>query len=344
MERVFKEKYIEKDLISVIVPVYNVEKYIHKCIDSILNQTYTNLEIILVDDGSLDNCGKICDEYAKQDKRIKVIHKENGGVSSARNRGIKEATGQWITFVDSDDWLEDDFCELLLYNATKYNADIVLCGYNRITLNNVEKIKNTNKIIEVESNEYLKNVLNPQTGFGFCHMKLYKRDCIKETKFKEGLSVGEDALFNEQISKKIKKTIFLEKSLYNYRINNDSVVKKFDKNYAKKYLESMEINKKYIFENYNGNKEIIQNYYNFVAFHVLLIAVNYCYNKQNKEKNKVKLLKEICNIPEFREGIIKCNYNNLSITRKITLFTIKNKLYWFTGFICEYRQRQNNSK
>jgi len=331
-----------EELISIIVPVYKVEKYIDKCINSILNQTYKKLEIILVDDGSPDNSGKICDSFAKQDNRIKVIHKENGGVSSARNKGLEVASGQWITFVDSDDWIENDFCELLLNNAITYNADIVLCGYNRVTLSGVDKIRNTNKIIEIDENEYLKNVLNPQTGFGFCHMKLYKHKCIKNIEFKEGLPVGEDALFNEQISKKIKKAIFLEKSLYNYRINDDSVVRRFDKNYTKKYLESMKITKEYIFENYKENKEIIQNYYNFVAYHVLLVTVNYCYNKENKEKNKVKLLKEICNIPEFKEGIIKSNYNNLSITRKITLFTIKHKLYLLTGFICEYRQRQNS--
>ena len=97
-----------KDLISVIVPVYNVEKYLNKCLDSIISQTYTNLEIILIDDGSTDNCGKICDEYASKDKRIKVIHKENAGVSSARNYGIQCATGDWIMFVDSDDWIEFD--------------------------------------------------------------------------------------------------------------------------------------------------------------------------------------------------------------------------------------------
>lgn len=115
------------NLISVIVPVYKVEKYIKKCIESIINQTYENLEIILVDDGSPDNCGKICDEYAKKDKRIKVIHKENGGVSSARNLGLEKSNGQYITFIDSDDWIEEEYCEILLTTLKEQNADCAIC-------------------------------------------------------------------------------------------------------------------------------------------------------------------------------------------------------------------------
>ena len=102
-----------EDLISVIVPVYNVEKYLNKCIDSIINQTYKNLEIILVDDGSQDSSGKICDEYTKKDNRIKVIHKENGGVSSARNIGLNNATGEWIAFIDADDWVDEEYLQTL---------------------------------------------------------------------------------------------------------------------------------------------------------------------------------------------------------------------------------------
>lgn len=115
------------ELISVVVPIYNVEKYIEKCIDSIINQTYTNLEIILVDDGSPDKCGKICDEYAKRDKRIKVIHKENGGVSSARNIGLDNLNGEYVTFIDADDYISNNYCEELLNALKTENADCVAC-------------------------------------------------------------------------------------------------------------------------------------------------------------------------------------------------------------------------
>lgn len=331
------------ELISVIVPVYNVEKYIRGCIDSIIGQTYNNLEIIIVNDGSLDESGKICDEYLKKDNRIKVIHKENSGVSSARNIGIKNSTGKWIAFVDSDDWIEKNYFEELLKVAIENDAEVVLCGYNRITANKKEKIHNSGQLINDNSREFLIKILNPQTGYGFCHMKLYKKSIIKDNLFDTSLKVGEDALFNEKIALNITKACFLEKSLYNYRINPNSVVRKFDEEYAIKYLNSMKNNKNYLMQVYQDDNEIWQNYYNFVAFHVLLIAVNYCYNLLNKGKKSKKYLKEVCKYKEFKEGIEKSIYNNLSITRKITLFTIKHKLYFITSLICKFRNKQNNN-
>ena len=123
-------KYMpEDDMISVVVPIYNVEKYIRKCIDSIKKQTYRNIEIILVDDGSPDKCGEICDEYAESDKRIKVIHKRNGGLSDARNVGIDIAKGKYITFVDSDDYVEEDYVMYLYSLIKKYNTEMSICSY-----------------------------------------------------------------------------------------------------------------------------------------------------------------------------------------------------------------------
>ena len=328
------------DLISVIVPIYNVEKYINQCIDSIINQTYKNLEIILVDDGSPDNCGRICDEYAKKDSRIKVVHKENGGVCSARNIGMEKSTGKWIAFIDSDDWIENKYFEIILNEAKKEDVDIVICGYNKIWKNKVEKINASGENINYNSREYLIKSLNPQTCFGFCPMRLIKKESIGDIRFNQNIVVGEDALFNIQISKNINKAVLLKQALYNYRNNSNSVVKRYDTNYADKYLDSMKLNRAYIFENYI-EKDVIQNYYNFVAFHVMLIAVNYCYHPDNKEKNKRKLLKEICNISELKEGIEKSNYDNISLTRKITLFTLKHKIYLITEMICKFRQKQN---
>ena len=118
------------DLISVIVPIYKVEPYLRRCVDSILAQTYHDIEVILVDDGSPDNCPEMCDEYAAQDERIKVIHKANGGLSSARNVGLDAASGDWVSFIDSDDWIEPDMYEILLQNAENANAEISVGGVN----------------------------------------------------------------------------------------------------------------------------------------------------------------------------------------------------------------------
>ena len=142
-----------KDLISVIIPIYNVEKYLNKCIDSIINQTYKNLEIILVDDGSPDNCPQICDEYAKKDNRIKVIHKKNGGVSSARNVGLINSTGNYIGFIDPDDYIEPIMYEKLLKVLKESNTLVSMCGFYKIKDNKIIKIDNYDeKIISSEKN------------------------------------------------------------------------------------------------------------------------------------------------------------------------------------------------
>ena len=328
------------DLISVIVPVYNVEEYLRECIDSIIEQTYSNLEIILIDDGSKDESGIICDEYEKKDSRIKVIHKENAGVSSARNTGLQIATGDWVAFVDSDDWLEENYFEVLMKCAIDKKAEIVSCGYNRVTVNKKESINNSGNILIFDARNFLIKLLNPQVGYGFTHMKIYKREIINDVVFDTELKVGEDCLFNEQVVLNANRICVIEKNLYNYRVNPNSVVRSFDKNYVNKYLKAMNKNKEYLKKHYENDTIIKQSYYNYVAFHVMLIAVNYCYNLENTEKNKRKLLKEICCVKCFEEGIKNSNYQNLSLTRQITLFTLKHKLYFFTEFICKYRQRQ----
>lgn len=212
------------ELISIIVPVYNTENYLTKCLDSIINQTYKNLEIILIDDGSTDNSGKICDKYAKRDKRIVVIHKTNGGVSSARNLGLKIANGSYIGFVDADDWIADDMYEILYVNLKKFNADISVCKFkniytrNNIIYNNGDNAK-TILLNAVKSMEFL---LNSKENYMCCLWnKLYKKELLSE--FDEKLSIAEDLLqnfkiyFQENII-----TVFENKEKYFYYIRKGS--------------------------------------------------------------------------------------------------------------------------
>lgn len=142
------------NLISIIVPIYNVELFLRKCIDSIKNQSYKNIEIILVDDGSPDNCGKFCDEYKQKDNRIKVVHKKNGGLSEARNYGIEIATGDYILFVDSDDYIANNMCQILLEKAQQYKADIVSCNLEEVFEDGSYKIskQDLNTNVQVFSN------------------------------------------------------------------------------------------------------------------------------------------------------------------------------------------------
>ena len=172
------------DLISVIVPVYKVEKYLNKCVQSIVNQTYKNLEIILVDDGSPDNCPEMCDEWAKKDSRIKVIHQENAGLAEARNSGISVATGEFFMFIDSDDHAEPDMIELLLNLSMEYNADVSSCGFyfDYENDNKAEACDFSDEIRIADINERIIDLLTG--GFsGTVWNKLYRADAVKSILF-----------------------------------------------------------------------------------------------------------------------------------------------------------------
>lgn len=215
------------NLISVIVPIYKVADYLPKCLDSILNQTYKNLEIILVDDGSPDLSPKICDEYATKDSRIIVIHKMNGGLSSARNAGLEIATGEYIAFVDSDDWLEPDMYRILLDLSVRYDADITECAHKECSgveyKNEDDKGANGEEICFDGFSAIIKNVVNenviPDLRFEVWD-KLYRRGVISDTRFKVG-QIYEDLYFDRMVLKRCNKLVYTCYSGYNYRVNRE---------------------------------------------------------------------------------------------------------------------------
>ncbi len=327
-----------KPLISIIIPAYNVEKYIDRCIESIVSQTYNNIEVIVVDDGSTDKTLDKLNEWSKKDSRIKIIPKKNGGVSSARNVGLDKATGEYVSFVDSDDFIADTYCEDMLNTLLSNNADYISCGYNRVYQDgHFETFNADNELKIIDSKEYFNNVLDVIPGYGFVHMKMVRRDLIGDIRFNEKLKAGEDALFNAELCDKIGKIVIYNKPLYNYYFNENSIVRKYDENYVQKYFDSMEA-----MFNYASKKDDSNRVYNYIAFHILLICVNYCYHPNNKDQ--MKSLKEVCNIPLFKEAIKKAQADNWSKVRKITLFTLKHRLYFMTSMICKYRQSQFKRK
>ena len=173
---------MDENKISVIVPVYNIENYIEKTVESIRNQTYKNLEIILVDDGSSDNSGRILDEIAAKDSRIKVIHQENGGVTSARISGIKMATGEWIGFVDGDDFIEPDMYDVLLKNAIKHQADISHCGYQMVFQNRTDYYYNKGRIILQDKETGLKDLIEGKYVEPCLCNKLFRKSLFQNLK------------------------------------------------------------------------------------------------------------------------------------------------------------------
>lgn len=211
-------------LISVIVPIYNVEKYLNKCVDSIINQTYKNLEIILVDDGSPDKCPELCDIYAQKDKRIKVVHKENGGLSDARNAGMAVASGEYVSFIDSDDYIELNMLSDLYDCIVKDNSDVAACGVNWVD----ESCKVIRKdCVEqhcVLSNvEAMKELLHDNIIKQYVWNKLYKMSIIKDIPFEKG-RYNEDVFWSYQMVGNANQISISPNVCYNYLQRSNSIM------------------------------------------------------------------------------------------------------------------------
>ena len=238
----------EKALISIIIPVYKVEKYLEKCIQSVINQTYENLQIILVDDGSPDNCGKICDEYAQKDHRIEVIHKSNGGLSDARNKGLEIAKGEYIGFVDSDDYIEADMYEVLYNLLKQYNADVSICNFYTVSQGKIA-IKNAeNGIKEYNRIEILKEVLLDNNIQSYAWNKLYKKELFDEIKYPVGKKY-EDIGTTFYLLEKCNKVVVTGKSEYYYINRQDSIVNNVTESTITDYIELIMQRYDYIEEN-----------------------------------------------------------------------------------------------
>ncbi len=237
-------------LISVIVPVYNVEKYLKKCVESIQNQTYKNLEIILVDDGSPDNCPQICDELAAMDERIRTVHRQNGGQSAARNSGLSVAKGEWIAFVDSDDYIDNDMYEKLYQAVENNQADLAVCGARIV--NEVGDLLSPNK-----GNGEVKCYVG-QDGYGqliptlnnSVWNKLFQKELIGELLFPVGCVHGEDFIFLLEYLRNVKKIAIVNEEKYNYLQRQGSIT---NSGFSKRKLDEIR-SKDQIFE-------IVSEYY-----------------------------------------------------------------------------------
>jgi len=210
---------MENPLITVIIPVYKVEQYLHTCLDSVLNQSYNNWELILVDDGSPDNCPVICDEYAAKDKRIKVIHKKNGGVSSARNIALDNTKGDYVTFLDSDDFWHPEYMGILLGMCLKYDADIAQCNFVRGVGKIFPKCKSSQTVKVFDNHSVF---LKGYAKIILC-AKLYKSYLFDGVRMPVG-KINEDDFTTWKCYYKAKKIVVIDEALYYYTINNQSIM------------------------------------------------------------------------------------------------------------------------
>lgn len=243
------------ELISVILPIYNVEKYLGKCVQSVFNQTYRNLEIILVDDGSTDNCSKLCDSYAKLDNRVIVIHKKNGGLSDARNAGTDIANGDYIFYLDSDDWIALDTIELLYATAKKYNADIAECSYASVYSNAIRYLTNcTGKVTVADFERALAGMFCFKDFLVVAWNKLYKRNIIGNIRYPVG-KFHEDEFTTHKFYMASKTVISIDVcKYYYYQARMDSIT---GTKYSEKMLDAVEAYHIKVNEIWNGKFEAL---------------------------------------------------------------------------------------
>lgn len=316
--------------ISVIIPVYKVEKYLDRCVESIVCQTYKNLEIILVDDGSPDNCPALCDEWTKKDERIKVIHKKNGGVSSARNLGLEKSTGDYIAFVDSDDWIDLDMYEEMIRVATESSADMVFCKSRRVySSGQIIEIKEK-KLIELRDKKIIYFFIfgneNSILG-GPCRM-LIKNEIAQSCRFSTKLKLGEDFFYVLNCIEKAEKIEIIDKSFYNYFSNDESVTRNIGENYFKNV------------------KELYINHNNFIKTRSLnweyLINHEYLFRNVTKRMNSNDFVKKIKLLEKEDEYFKNCfnkeNYKKIqkietNLKNKIRNFIVYHKMWRLVKFL-----------
>lgn len=309
-------------MVSIIVPVYKCENSLKKCVRSILDQTYTNLEIILVDDGSPDKSGQMCDELALTDKRIKVIHKKNGGVSSARNAGLRQAQGEYIQFVDSDDYLDHTMTERFVEKIEETNSDCVICGRTEIS-------EETQTKIEVPETDCIdiSDVKKICPGFFADYIinspwnKLYKRKNI-DFEFEENISLGEDLLFNLKYFGRFRNISFISGCPYFYIIQKGSLTQTYKSDMLDKCSMTYIASKKFIEEHSIGNGAVKDIANIFVVDVLCHLYDTYVSNEVDKKEKKDKIKYWIEN-STVQDAIDYCEME--TTFRKICVKTIKKK-------------------
>lgn len=299
-----------QDFISVIVPIYNCDMYIEKCIKSIINQTYKNLQIILIDDGSEDKSGNICDNYAKVDSRIEVYHTKNNGVSAARNYGLSKVKGEFVSFIDADDFLEREMYDKMI-KKFENGIDMVVCNFSTIE-ESVKKELNFIPNIILDKKSCIKELLLNRYLMGALWNKIIRYKNLEDIKFNEKISMGEDLLFQYNVIKRIKNAQFIADYLYNYRLSQNNVTNK--SNYEK-WIQFVNVTKLILDDIKNEYPELekyaIIKYINSNMFVLSKISINTFQDK----KNVIMIMK---NIEENKKIYIKSK--DVAIKTKIKLY------------------------
>jgi capsular polysaccharide biosynthesis protein cpsI len=326
---------MNNELISIIVPVYKVEKYLEKCVKSILNQTYTNLEIILVNDGSPDECGRLCDELAKVDNRIKVFHKENGGLSDARNYGVERASGEYIGFVDSDDYIHESMYEKLYEAIKKSGTELSECGVTRVYKDMLRPhYEGEDYFLILDKQEYLGEYLENRRLYGSAWCKLIQRDLAKKIKFPTG-KIYEDAFYTLELLENVNKFTIISGNYYYYYIRENSITTRPFSSNDMDYIEIMDRIRDYTLSNFPKFKEqlLVRLTYAYLSiFNQLIVLDNY------KTKKEYKVLKDKLKDSYFKVLANKKAPKNLKLA--LVLLSINERLYKF--ILSKYKKYESN--
>ncbi len=332
--------------ISFIIPVYNAEDYISQCIESILKLSSQKIEILLIDDGSTDNSLEVCQAYAKQDQRVRLISKVNEGVVATRNLGIKESKGEWISFVDADDYIDTAPYEGVDKKSHHTSCDICIFGYAEVKKGHTkEYLYGKNFRVKGEQISTLEqSVLNkyvlPKVNCMSIWGKLYRREFLikNELFFKEGLIKEQDVEMNVRAFNLNPEVIYIDQISYYYRVDNEkSVCRKCNPNIMKMQMPALESIKEDI---ERSGKEVLIPYFNVHVLRGFMVAVILDYgNPQNKaayKERREKFFRDY-NHPMICEGIKKASISTLSLQEKVLAVCVKRKLFFVINLMCRIR-------
>jgi glycosyltransferase involved in cell wall biosynthesis len=348
-------------LISIIVPVYKVkEEYLRRCIESLVNQTFGDIEIILVDDGTPDKGGALCDYYEQQDKRIKVIHQENQGVSASRNHGIEVATGEWITFVDADDWVELNACEKLKNIIINEDLDMLIFAlkvnfpdkefenpfwkksYTHLKKNDREELQL--QLLYKTVSQYSP----PYNMVGVAVCKLYSSEFLKkfDLKYNTNLTLSEDGVFVFQALENADKVVYINEFLYHYRKHDESATNRYRENAESDYGNALKVLEEYIAK--FGKKGIFYTaFYYRAIFNIFALSHQLYCNENNKAPHleKIRSVRDICKKEPYFSAIRNISFvdfsKNSSYYRKIGFSMLKLRLYSLFYCLCLIKLKIN---
>jgi len=343
---------MQKILISIIIPVYRVpELYLRKCIDSVTSQTLSEIEILLVDDGSPDQCGEICDSYANRDQRVKVIHKKNGGLSSARNAGFLAASGEWIMYVDGDDWIAPEMCQTMYDVAKRNNVQLVMCGMVKDYGHSSTKYKyylEEDKLYNAKECNWLQQQLLIYNGnIAVVPSKLIKREFLKAYNIlhDEVLKQGAEGLeFNIRLFEKLETAIFINKPFYHYTYNGISISASHNEENHKYVINCFEKIEVIIQESAN-REQLMSWFYNRLLYVIITTTISGYFNPLNTEpyQDKKRKFKVYLEQAIIQRALVSENRKGLSKQRLIILWMIESHLFFLLNIMGKIRKWQKDN-